>query len=264
MSYIVFDLEFNQGFDKHLNKTISNEKCPFEIIQIGAIKMDSNFKIIDTFNYYIKPTIYKDIHPYVKKMTKIKPNDLVNGLEFTKMYERFLEFIGGIDSVFCVWGTNDLKELYRNVRFYNLDTETLSRLYINVQDYASAHFKNPPGKSIGLKNAIQLLNLDEDMMYHNALNDAYYTAQVFLRIHPKNITPQVYNYTTASLTNRKSANKTKTNYDKLFSEFERILGRKLTKEDKKIINTAYTMGKKQIFSVPIESLKENSKEKKKH
>ena len=37
MEYIIFDLEFNQGFDKKLNKTVSNEKCPFEIIQIGAI-----------------------------------------------------------------------------------------------------------------------------------------------------------------------------------------------------------------------------------
>ncbi|EGT3930605.1 exonuclease, partial [Clostridioides difficile] len=32
MEYIIFDLEFNQGFDKKLNKTVSNEKCPFEII----------------------------------------------------------------------------------------------------------------------------------------------------------------------------------------------------------------------------------------
>ena len=43
MEYIIFDLEFNQGFDKKLNKTVSNEKCPFEIIQIGAIKLDSKY-----------------------------------------------------------------------------------------------------------------------------------------------------------------------------------------------------------------------------
>ena len=29
MEYVVFDLEFNQGFDKALNKTVSNEKCTF-------------------------------------------------------------------------------------------------------------------------------------------------------------------------------------------------------------------------------------------
>ena len=47
MEYVVFDLEFNQGFDKEHNKTVSNERCPFEILQIGAVKLDSNFNIID-------------------------------------------------------------------------------------------------------------------------------------------------------------------------------------------------------------------------
>ena len=59
MEYIVFDLEFNQGFDKKLNKTVSNEKCPFEIVQIGAVKLNSNLEMIDTFNSFVKPNIYK-------------------------------------------------------------------------------------------------------------------------------------------------------------------------------------------------------------
>lgn len=67
MNYIIFDLEFNQGFDRVNNKTVSNAKCPFEIIQIGAVKLDSELNIIDTFSSYIKSQIYKDIHPFVKK-----------------------------------------------------------------------------------------------------------------------------------------------------------------------------------------------------
>lgn len=54
MNYIIFDLEFNQGFDRLNNKTVSNAKCPFEIIQIGAIKLDSELNILDTFSSYIK------------------------------------------------------------------------------------------------------------------------------------------------------------------------------------------------------------------
>ena len=69
MEYIVFDLEFNQGFDRKLNKTVSDETCPFEIIQIGAVKLDSNLDMIDTFNTFVKPNIYKVIHPFIKKMS---------------------------------------------------------------------------------------------------------------------------------------------------------------------------------------------------
>ena len=57
MNYIIFDLEFNQGFDRVNNKTISNAKCPFEIIQIGAVKLDFELNIIDTFTSNIKNCI---------------------------------------------------------------------------------------------------------------------------------------------------------------------------------------------------------------
>ena len=48
MSYIVLDLEFNQAYDFEKNKTILLiPSCRFEIIQIGAVKLDNNFNIID-------------------------------------------------------------------------------------------------------------------------------------------------------------------------------------------------------------------------
>ena len=87
MEYIIFDLEFNQGFDKKLNKTVSNEKCPFEIIQIGAIKLDSNLNMIDTFNEYVKPQIYKDIHPFIQKMTSITKNDVEYAKSFPQVFK---------------------------------------------------------------------------------------------------------------------------------------------------------------------------------
>ena len=56
MNYIVFDLEFNQPFNfKTGAKTYLNPKCPFEIIQIGAVKLNDNFEITDSFNGLIRP-----------------------------------------------------------------------------------------------------------------------------------------------------------------------------------------------------------------
>ena len=109
MEYVVFDLEFNQGFDKTLNKTVSNERCPFEIIQIGAIKLDSHFNIIDTFNSYVKPQLYKSIHPFVGKMTGIKSEDVMDAPSFPQVYKEFKKFVSTKkNTVLCVWGTGDL------------------------------------------------------------------------------------------------------------------------------------------------------------
>ena len=248
MEYIVFDLEFNQGFDKALNKTVSNERCPFEIIQIGAIKLDSHFNIIDTFNSYVKPQIYKSIHPFVGKMTGIKAEDVINAPTFAQVYKDFKKFVSTKkNTILCVWGTGDLKELFRNITYYDLPYKSLTKSYINVQLYASMYFNNPAGKSIGLQNAIQMLNLNQDKSYHNALNDAYYTAQVFIKIYSPRIAPDIYIYTITKPYSKKISIKKQINYDKLFAEFAKIFQRDLTKEEKKIIDLAYKMGKTNQF-----------------
>ena len=243
MEYIVFDLEFNQGFDKKLNKTVSNEKCPFEIVQIGAVKLNSNLEMIDTFNSFVKPNIYKEIHPFIKKMTNITNEDVKNAPSFPEAFSMFKAFMNNNNNVLCVWGNGDLKELYRNIKYYNLSTENLSNTYINVQHHASIYFNNPTGRSIGLQNAITLLELNQDKSYHNALNDAYYTSLVFKNIFNNNMETKKYSFDNDVKKNPPTA-KRKVNYDNIFSEFKRILNRDLTKEEKKIIHLAYKMGRK--------------------
>ncbi len=247
MEYIVFDLEFNQGFNQGLNKTVSNEKCPFEIIQIGAVKLDSHFNIIDTFNSYVKPQIYKSIHPFVGKMTGITINDVIDAPTFPNVYKEFKKFISTKKPILCVWGTGDLKELHRNIVFYNMPYKALPKSYINVQQYASAYFNNPAGKSIGLQNAIEMLNLTQDKSYHDALNDAYYTAKILINIYGPNIVPDVYMYTTVKPSINKRSSRKVIDYDGLFDEFSKILNRELTDEDRKIIDLAYKMGKTSQF-----------------
>ena len=47
MNYIVFDLEWNQNPE---GKKTRNDKLPFEIIEIGAVKVNSRKEITITFN----------------------------------------------------------------------------------------------------------------------------------------------------------------------------------------------------------------------
>lgn len=254
MEYIVFDLEFNQGFDKKLNKTVSDEKCPFEILQIGAVKLDSDLNIIDTFNTFVKPNIYKEIHPFIKKMTNIIHEDVKDAPNFPQAFNNFKEFMNNDKNILCVWGNGDLKELYRNIKYYNLSTENLSNTYINVQHHASIYFNNPTGKSIGLQNAITLLQLNQDKSYHNALNDAYYTSLVFKNIFNDKIETKKYTFDNDSKKNPPT--KRKVNYDNIFSEFKKILNRDLNKEEKKIIHLAYKMGRKSKSSKDKKNLKD--------
>lgn len=263
MEYIVFDFEFNQGFDKENNKTFSDEKCPFEIIQIGAIKLDSNFNIIDRFNSFVKPNIYKDIHPFVGKMTHITIDKVIDAPSFSSVYKDFKKFISNKSNIMCVWGSGDLKELYRNINYYSLPTKGLPKLYINVQQYASVYFNNPTGQSIGLQNAVQMLQLEQDKAYHDALNDAYYTSLVLKNIYNENVVPDTYIYTPVKPNRTRSkAAKKKVDYASLFEEFKKILDRELTSDDRKVIDLAYKMGKTNQFLID-DVIETNNKSKKK-
>lgn len=248
MKYIVFDLEFNQGFDQKNEKTVPDENCPFEIIQIGAIKLNSKLELIDTFNSYIKPNIYKNLHPFIKKMTQINKKTLKNAQSFEVVYKNFLDFIKDEKVIFCIWGGADMKEFFRNIDYYNLDYEAFPKQYINLQKYASKHFNNPSGKNIGLQNAIKLLNIEENKNFHDALNDAYYTAQVFRKIYNKKIPVENYNF--EKVKSKPKKQKMVVDYNQLFLEFEKILNKKLSKEEKHIIELSYKMGKTNQFLVP--------------
>ena len=54
MNYIVLDLEWNQAANK---KNRYAKILPFEIIEIGAVKLNDSFQIIDTFQEVIRPVV---------------------------------------------------------------------------------------------------------------------------------------------------------------------------------------------------------------
>ena len=58
MKYIVFDLEWNMPFSAQ-NMVKEPSMLRGEIFEIGAVKLDEDFKIEDKFKANIKPTYYK-------------------------------------------------------------------------------------------------------------------------------------------------------------------------------------------------------------
>ena len=73
MNYIVFDLEWNQC---PYGKERENKRLPFEIIEIGALKLDENRNYVDSFHQVIKPVVYKKKNYITKEIQDIKGSDL--------------------------------------------------------------------------------------------------------------------------------------------------------------------------------------------
>ena len=256
MNYIVLDLEFNQSFPFKSGKKVEpNPECPFEIIQIGAVKLNESFEQVDTFDAMIKPQIYPRLHPFVEKITGIRAEMLADKPDFKNAYNRFLSFIGNEPAILCTWGGDDIKSLYRNILFYDLDAEAMTNQYLNVQPFAAEYLNHEAGKAIGLKNAVEALGIPEGESFHDALNDAVYTAKIFAITHPTEIKADTFNPLTMLA---KKPKKLRTNVKSLLMYVEEKLDKELTEDEKALVKMAYMLGRNHTFdATPVVRKKES-------
>jgi DNA polymerase III epsilon subunit-like protein len=245
MNYIVFDLEFNQDLPSLCLPDEAVTQCPFEIIQIGAIKLDLAFHTVATFDRYIKPTIYRQISTFVTDLTGIRKERLSLEAPFPQVFNDYIDFIGDTDTVFCVWGTSDMKELYRNSSFHKLEKKRIPDMFINIQPYVSAHLNISNNKLLSLEAAIKELEVLTPYPFHNAFYDAFYTAEIFKKIKSPLIQPK--RYIPDSAPSRPRQPKKIIDFEKLLQQFEKMYQRELSEEEKAMITLAYKMGKTNQF-----------------
>lgn len=177
MKYIVLDLEWNQG-----QKNDKRKVPTFEIIEIGAVKLDEQFHVVDTFQRLIKPRIYNTMHKITAELINLDMRDLKDEDNFTKVAKEFLRWCGE-DYLFCIWGVQDLTEFQKNMDYYRM--EPLSRgplKYYDIQKLYSLACKDGKVRA-SLSHVVEEEQLlEEKIEFHRALGDAYYTARIFKKI----------------------------------------------------------------------------------
>ena len=180
MNYIVFDLEWNQSPG---GKEKENPRLPFEIIEIGAVKLNSSLEETGQFHSVIRPSVYPSLNYHTREVVRLSEDSLRNGTPFPEAVREFLSFCGG-DAMFCTWGPSDLTELQRNMKYYGLLSMLRGPLhYYDVQKLFAIQYETMKSRK-SLEYAADFLKLDHSLAFHQALSDAVYTARVFRTIDP--------------------------------------------------------------------------------
>lgn len=183
MNYIVMDLEWNQS-NTGLEEEVKS--LPFEIIEIGAICLDDNFRMAKEFNKLIKPTVYHEMHQITSKLIHMQMKELERGEPFIKVAKDFINWCGE-EKIFCTWGTLDLTELQRNMKFFDMTPLSDRPLaYLDVQKLFSIAYEDRKVRR-SLEYAVDFLGIEKDIPFHRAFSDAYYTAKVFCAIADKDV-----------------------------------------------------------------------------
>ena len=125
--YIVLDLEMCDVPSGEKREIFDSPK---ELIQIGAVMLDSEYNIIDHFDMFVKPE-YGSITPSIQNLTGISPKDVQNALTADKALEMLEKWIPE-NSILVTWSDNDVKQLDDELYFKDI---CLMKLYNYLDNY---------------------------------------------------------------------------------------------------------------------------------
>lgn len=182
-NYIVFDLEWNQcpfGKDREIRT------LPFEVIEIGAVKLNDKKEEISRFRELVRPKAYTSLHFKTKEIISLCEQDLDSARSFPEVFADFISWCGE-QPLYCTWGPGDLLELQRNIRYHGLENPFPKPLFFyDIQKIFSIVYEDRKSRRT-LEHAIDFLNLPKEDNFHSALDDAGYTAAVLEHIDTEDI-----------------------------------------------------------------------------
>lgn len=189
MDYIIFDLEWNQCPD---GKEFEDKALPFEVLEIGAVKLDCKYREIGRFSERIRPVVYKTMHFRTQEILHMDLEMLKDARTFPEVFHDFIAWCGS-SAYFCTWGTLDLYELQRNLCYHGMENPFPKPLrYYDVQKIFSMVYADRKTRR-SLEYAADFLQIVKDRPFHNALNDAAYTAEI-LKLLPREAVLKNYSF----------------------------------------------------------------------
>ena len=179
MQYIVIDLEWNGSYSKKARGYFN------EIIEVGAVRVDEQMRLVDTFHATIKPVVSKKLSTIVTDLTNITAEELEDGTTFTAMMRQLSRWIGNEPAAILTWSTTDLLVLMENCRYFTGRQEIpFLRNYMDFQVYAQQRMGVEMSQQLGLAKAGEMLGIPEDnMSLHRALDDSKLTAAILQKVY---------------------------------------------------------------------------------
>ena len=107
MNYIILDLEWDSTYFVKQKRFIN------QILQIGAVKLDSRFNLIDTFEVTIKSSISKRVTGRFAKLTGITTEVMLGGVPFAQAVDMYNDWAGE-NTVTMTWSNSDLYTILEN------------------------------------------------------------------------------------------------------------------------------------------------------
>lgn len=170
MNYIILDLEWDSAYSSKHKRFIN------QILQIGAVKLDGEFNIVDTFEETVKSDISKKVTGRFAKLTGITTEKMLAGVPFDTAVDRYNAWAGE-DTVTMTWSDSDLYSIKENEEYLlNGDRKFAIERYLDLQRFVQGELRRggyEDKNQISLGAAAKLLGIETDSFeLHTAKDDS--------------------------------------------------------------------------------------------
>jgi len=178
LSYIVYDLEM----------TVRRKRGQVaEIIEIGAVKLTLENgvpAVSSTFQSFVRPVVVPTLSHDTTTFTGISQQDVSGAGTLAEVVREFADWMGPGEYFMCAWGPDDLRQLVQECRQHGISTDWIVN-HNNLQQMLSRIYKLNKHQQLGLKNALEMLDIPFSGSHHRALDDARNTAQILIKLFDK-------------------------------------------------------------------------------
>jgi len=181
---IIFDLEASCWQRELGSEEAYKQDHQMEVIEIGAVKVDKNFNVLDTFEILCKPRLNPILTEFCTTLTTIQQSDVDNAPDFIDAYRAFLKWAGHVQC-FIAWGFYDFKQIDLQLAREGFN-DARPKPYKNGKDLVK-EWAGYKGKGLG-KEA-QRHKLEFEGIRHRGLADAKMVNQVLKATWKKNTNP---------------------------------------------------------------------------
>lgn len=151
-----------------------------ETIEIGAVKLDADLKVVDEFSIFIRPVIHPELSEFCIKFTSIKQSDVADAELFPAAFKAFIDWIGPESFIWYSWSDYDRKRIMDDLTYHKqpippemLNHQDLKKLYADAENLKVR---------VGMRRALKNLNITYQGRQHRGIDDAKNTAEILKHV----------------------------------------------------------------------------------
>jgi inhibitor of KinA sporulation pathway (predicted exonuclease) len=159
--YLVLDLEAT------CDQPESFPRSECEIIEIGAVLVDSALRPGRSFQTFVRPQLHPELTAFCTELTTIEQAQVDDAPEFPDAIEALARFIEGEQVLLASWGAYDKNQLRRDAELHGVRLP-YGTGHLNIK----AEFAEKAGRRMGVGGALRRVGLTFEGTPHRGIDDA--------------------------------------------------------------------------------------------